>query len=63
MQLEESGNAKDVPPLSCRGFLALSTFIADRVVLSGHKRRTNRSFQRGMDARKARLEGSHEVPV
>jgi hypothetical protein len=31
MQLEESGSSKDVPPLSCRGKLELSTFVENRV--------------------------------
>lgn len=32
MPLEESGNSKDVPPLSCWGKSGLSTFVENRVV-------------------------------
>jgi hypothetical protein len=36
MQLEESGNSKDVPPLSCCGSFELSSFVDNKCVdLSG----------------------------
>lgn len=36
MQLEESDGSKDVPPLSCRGFFWISTFVENRVAGQNH---------------------------
>jgi hypothetical protein len=62
MLLEESGSSKDVPPLSNRGFIELSTFVQNRVVKLNENGLSYCKFIGRISYRSVRTEDSQEVP-
>ena len=62
MQLEELGNSKDVPPLSCRENIELSTIVENRVAKLNENGLNLLQFIGSVLSRRQLALGSQEVP-
>lgn len=62
MPLEELGSSKDVPPLSCRGFFWLSTFVENRAAKLNEIGMNGCIISSSVFTRFLQAGGAYEVP-